>query len=521
MPGQLADPMENQAARQARDSAYDAVVVGAGIGGLTAGALLARSGKKVLVVEAEAQPGGYARALRRGPYTFDRADHLIMGCAADGPFGQGVVDAVLRHLGVGDRCPFVRMESPFYVARYPGLTVSVPGGREGFLEAHLRHFPGEAAGLRRLVETSAEIYREVLRFPTTPRLRDLLLLPRRLPTAFRYRNATLKDVMDRELADPRLKALYATLWTWIGLPPGKASFLTWAVMMAAFVDDGAFYSPGSFQRLADALASGLTRAGGELLLGTRATRILAEGRRVRGVALEGGQEVRAPVVVSNIDARETFERLLGPDEVPPRYLRRLRRMEPSPFALALYAATDLDPRALGAEHDTTLCTGWDHDRAYAGALAGEVTDLSILVPTLKDPALAPPGQHLVILKAAAPAHAGQEGAGHDELADRMLALAEVVLPGLREHLTFVEESSPVTGPRSRLDRMGPIYGWAVSPGQSGVRRLPQKTPLRGLLLAGHWTQPGHGISFVVASGVAAARLALGRSTSAPVLPLAL
>lgn len=122
---------------------------------------------------------------------------------------------------------------------------------------------------------------------------------------------------------------------------------------------------------------------------------------------------------------------------------------------------------------------------------------------------------------ALPARTGQEGAGHDELADRMLALAEGVLPGLREHLTFVEESSPVTGPRSRLDRMGPIYGWAVSPGQSGVRRLPQKTPLGGLLLAGHWTQPGHGISFVVASGVAAARLALGRSTSAPVLPLAL
>jgi len=521
MPDPVDVPKERTTARQARDSTYDAVVIGAGIGGLTAGALLARAGRKVLVVEAEAQPGGFARALRRGPYTFDWADHLIMGCAPEGPFGPGVIDAVLRHLGVRDQCQFVRMESPFYVAHYPGLTLSIPGGREAFLEAHLRHFPSEAAGLRRLVETSAEIYREVLRFPTTARIWDLLLLPRRLPTVFRYRNATLKDLIDRELSDPRLKALYATLWTWIGSPPGRASFLTWAVMMASFVDDGAYYCQGSFQRLADALASGLTRAGGELLLGTRATRILTQGRGVEGVALEGGQRIRAAVVVSNMDARETFEKLLGPGQVPGRYLRRLRRMEPSPFALALYAATDLDPRALGAQHDTTLCTGWDHDRAYEAALAGEVANLSILIPTLKDPSLAPPGQHLVILKAAAPTQAGQERASGGEFADRMLELAERVLPGLREHLTFVEESSPETGPRSRLDRMGPVYGWAVSPEQSAVRRLPQRTPVDGLILAGHWTQPGHGVSFVVASGVGAARLVLGRSTSAPLLPLAL
>ena len=69
-----------EVADRARESTYDVVVIGGGIGGLTAGALLARAGKKVLVVEAQAQPGGYAGAIRAGEYTFDRADHLIMGC---------------------------------------------------------------------------------------------------------------------------------------------------------------------------------------------------------------------------------------------------------------------------------------------------------------------------------------------------------------------------------------------------------------------------------------------------------
>jgi len=89
---------EPSAVPTARAESYDVVVIGAGLAGLTAGALLAHAGKGVLVVEADELPGGYAHALHHGDYTFDRADHLITSCAFDGPFGQGVVDALLREL---------------------------------------------------------------------------------------------------------------------------------------------------------------------------------------------------------------------------------------------------------------------------------------------------------------------------------------------------------------------------------------------------------------------------------------
>ncbi len=503
----------------AAESSYDVVVIGAGIGGLTAGALLARSGKKVLVVEAETEPGGCARARRRGSYTFDTADHLIMGCAPQSPFGPGLIDSVLQHLGVNDRCEFIRMDDPIYETRFPGLTLAVPRGREAYLDAHLRHFPDEAAGLRRLVELSSEICRELIAFPAKPGLLDLLLTPRRFPALFRYRNATMRDVIDRELRDPRMKAVYETLWSWIGPPPSRASFLAWAAMMAMYVEDGAYYCRGSFQRLADAFTAGLRAAGGEVLLGTRVTRILATGRRVQGVALENDRQILAPVVLSNVDARETFERLLGPDHLPARFLRRLRRLEVGHSIFALYAATDLDVRALGAQHDTSLFTDWDHEQGYAKALAGEVSFLSILIPTLKDPSLAPSGKHLVILKTVAPSRGGE--ASHDDgaLANRMLERAEQVLPGLRQHLTFVDEGAADARSGRRLHLLESYAGWAASARQFGPHRLPQETPVAGLLLVGQWTQPGHGIWTVVASGIGAARHVLGASTSAPVLPL--
>lgn len=504
-----------------QEGSYDVVVIGAGIGGLTAGALLARAGSKVLVVESASQPGGYTRALNHAGCTFDRADHLINGAGPDSRFGPGLVHSVLEHLGVVDRCEFIRVDDPIYQASFPGLTLAVPGGRDAYLEAHLRHFPSEAAGLAKLVDASAEIYREWLAFPMRQRLVDLLRAPRRFPTLFRHRNATLGEIVDRELNDPRLRAAYAVLGAWLGLPPGRLSFIDWSVMMAGYVEEGAFYCRGSFQSLADAFAAGLREAGGELLLGARVARIRANGGRVRGVELEGGGQVEAPIVLSNIDARETFQRMLPPDQVPARYLRRMSKMKLSGDIAALYLATDLDVKGLGAQFDMPVYAAWDLDQALAAPRAGQVNVVDVMVPTLVDPSLAPPGQHVVIVQTLLPRGTSDSLRADEGLCERMLELAEWVLPGLGGRITGVGRVNAGRGERLPLNRLETMYGWELSPEHSGRRRPTQQTPVNGLILVGQWTQPGGGIITVVASGIQAARLALGAPTSVPPLPLGL
>jgi all-trans-retinol 13,14-reductase len=74
-------------------------------------------------------------------------------------------------------------------------------------------------------------------------------MPRRTATLFRYRKATLRDVIDRELSDPRLKDMYSSLWTWIGSPPSQASFVVWAAIMANYIEDGAYCCLGGFDTL--------------------------------------------------------------------------------------------------------------------------------------------------------------------------------------------------------------------------------------------------------------------------------
>lgn len=94
------------------------------------------------------------------------------------------------------RCQALRVDAPFYEARFPDFTLAVPAGRDAFLQAHLRHFPGEAQGLRRLLELNGRMYDEFIRVPTDPGIAGIIRAPLRFPTLFRYRNATLAQVID-------------------------------------------------------------------------------------------------------------------------------------------------------------------------------------------------------------------------------------------------------------------------------------------------------------------------------------
>jgi prolycopene isomerase len=502
-------------------SGYDVVVVGAGLSGLTAGGLLARAGKSVIVVEAEDRPGGHARSIQAGGYSFDPAVHLVMGGNREGSFGAGVVRATMDLLGVSDRCELVSVD-PFYQARFPGFTIDVPTGRDAYLAAHAEHFPKDADALTRLAELCARVYAEGVTFPIRPRIRDWITAPARYPKSTRYRNATVQQAVNRYLDDPHLRAVYTTtLVPYVGLPPSMAAFTVWATMMAGYVDEGAFYCRGGFQRLADAFADGLREHGGELVLGRRVDRILTGGGRVSGVRLDDGRAVTAGQVVATVDAREVFLRLIDPVELPGRWMRRIRSTEPSMSACSMYLGTDLDVTAMGARQETFVYRSWDLEEVYRSGRAGRPVGVLVTIPTLVDPDLAPPGRHQVVVGAIAPDRV--QDADPAAMTAVMVEAAEEVVPGLSGHIVHATGAGapPHDASAVPVRRIDTIYGWSLAPGSSGPFRLPQTTPVDGLHLAGQWTQPGHGVWTVVGSGLRAARLVLDRQPAAGLLPFRL
>jgi prolycopene isomerase len=492
-----------------RDESYDAIVIGSGLGGVSAAALLAKHGQKTLVLERGDGIGGYAHTFCRAGYTFDPAIHVIPELE--------FLDSLLQYLGTRDTINLIPVDS-LYTTNFPGLSLHVPFGVEQFIEAHLEHFPQEADGIRRFFGLRTQIFDEVSRMPMQLSIGDIDRAADHFPTLFKYRTATLAEVLDEYLTDPRLKAVCSSFWSYLGLPPSRLSFLHFSQLLGVFLDGG-YYCEGSFQKLVDAFTDALTRNGGEVATRCEVSRILVEDGQARGVRLASGREIRAPVILSNADARHTFDQLVGHDHLPEAFVRRLHRMKPSLSMFLIFAGTDLDLRQIDVAHETFVFDEWDHEQTYRNILAGRPGGTSVNVPSLADPSIAPPGHHAVILRSLAPYEIeGGWPAQRERYAEMLLDRFETVIPDLRNHLTFSESATPIVLERYSLNYQGAAYGWEITPFQTGNKRLGHDTPIGGLYLAGHWTQEGPGSFRVILSGANAARMILAHRGMPDVLP---
>ena len=484
--------------------AYDAIVVGAGMGGLSAGALLARAGKKVLVVERHDRPGGYAHGFEREGYHFDVAVHMTSG--ANG----GFLDRVLRTIEARDSCEFIPLD-PIYTVVMPDFSLDVRGGLEGFMESHLRHFPDEHNGVMGFLRVCSKVNRESVQLPADPAWLVEDIDAKVYPLHDRYRHATLAEVVDEHIADPRLKALLTALWVYQGVPPSRLSFLAFAPMLVSYLATGSFYCRGSFQELANAFAVAVTKHGGEVVLNAEVERVIVEDGEARGVVLADGTTARAPLVVSNADARHTFKQLVGSDVAPAEYLERLASLETSLSAVALYLGTDAEVELGDAAHEIFVFDDWDYDNVYRSIQSARVAQVSVTIPSKVDAALAPAGTDVVSVIGLAPFDPDPpwDVENSTRFQDDMVKAAEVAVPGLGDHVAVRVGAHPGTLQRYTLNQRGAMYGWAHIPEQFGGYRLGHSTPVPGLLLAGHWSQPGGGLVAATVSGALVAQIVLG------------
>jgi all-trans-retinol 13,14-reductase len=494
--------------KESRREAYDVIVVGAGVGGLSAAALLAKAGKSVLLVERHDRPGGYAHGFHRKHYRFDSGVHLVSGCGPSHYRHGGVIHKLCRAVGINPEACFVPV-SPYARAVYPGLEIALHSGEDAFVGALAEAFPEERRGLsalanlcRRIAEESM-LADEMLERAKTRRLSPLETLPH----LFRYRRAILSDVLDEYLNDTRLKSLCASLWPYLGLPPSKVSFLFWAAMMAGYVHEGGYYCRGSFQNYVNLLAEAVERHGGEVLLNSSVRSIRVENGRAAGVVLENAQVIRADAVVSNVDARQTAE-MIGRHRLPEGQGEALAGLTPSLSVFVSYLATDL--AWPDSAHESFFYERFDHEASHALAARGQADWFSVTVPTLADPSLAPPGRHVVLLTTLCPYDIGESWrTAKPRFQEKLLERAERRFPGLGKHLLWLESGSPRTLERYTLNHAGAAYGWAPTPEQIGPNRPGVRGVLPGLYHAGHWTRPGGGVAAVSVSGLLAAQAVLG------------
>ncbi|MBI5283928.1 MAG: NAD(P)/FAD-dependent oxidoreductase [Chloroflexi bacterium] len=509
---------------------WDAIVIGSGLGGLTAAAYLATNGQRTLVLEQHWVAGGNAHVFRRRRmFEFDVGVHYIGDCAPG-----GAIPNVLRGVGLEGRVEFLEMDPDgFDTIVYPGLTFRVPKGWDRYRERLVAAFPDDETALHRCLDVFEALLAEAASAQKSGAMNDPARLVREAPTLLKWGARSVADLFDECSLGQKARAVILAESGAYAMAPSR----TPVAVHAAFLDHylrGAYYPKGGGQVLPGRLVDVVRANGGEVRTRARVERILIEEGRAAGVRLTTGEELRAPVVVSNADLKRTMLDLVGREHLSAETVRRIESYRMALPIFCVYLGLDIDLRERMGNTNFWYSGTFDVEGTYQSCYAGKLPEsppLFITAATVKDPEtgrIAPPGHSSLEIMTWVPAdydvwrvHEGPAAgekyhqdrdyrSNKDRLTDALIDAAEQVLPGIREHIVWKEAATPVTQERYTLSTDGTSYGIDLALDQVGPNRPAPATEIAGLYLTGASTTSGPGIVGSMRGGVGTASAVLGR-----------
>jgi all-trans-retinol 13,14-reductase len=318
------------------------------------------------------------------------------------------------------------------------------------------------------------------------------------PLAVQWMDKPFDQLVAEHIADPKARRLIAAL---TGYVSDGSETLSCAQMVPLFgyYFHGGYHPLGGSGKFAGALADAVRKRGGEVRLNSAIRHIDVRDGRAAGVTFADGKQVSARAVVSNADLRRTFLDLIYQNELPAEFRARVAETKSATSAFTVHLGVDFVPDIRPAVH-------------VEGASSIGITMLSRI-----DPTAAPAGHSTLTITALQP-HAqaaewfsdgsatdwdearrtAEYGARKKQIGDRLIEIAEKVVPGLSAHIVYRDEASPLTFARYDWSTAGSIYGVAQKDRLKGV-----KSPIPGLVVAGSSTH-GPGVEAALISGAFAA-----------------
>ncbi len=506
---------------------YDVIVIGAGIGGLTAAALLSKAGLSVCVLEKEPHVGGYLAGFRRKHFIFDTAIHWLNQFGPD-----GILDKLFK--AIGSDHPKAMEQSR--IRRYKGenfdyLLTSQPDDMRDQL---IKDFPEEKRGIERLFQKARQIgmsfknYNRIFRSEETmtffQRLKNKIRLLEFAIPFIPYLSFTgehgLKKGLTKFIKNPRLQNIFSGEQEMLGclIPIGWSYFHD-------------FQSPpkGGSQVIPQWLEYVIEYYQNPVRLQCDVKQIIVEHGQCKGLSFEQRGKMytlKSKYIVAACDIETLYEKMLPPDAIPAGLKKKLKVADLYSSSITVSLALDCTAESLGFNEELIHLV--DENQPFSEQSGGDPrrSEISIIAPSLRDKSLAPENQGTLTLYMPASMDYKNEwetkldifgkrvrGEAYQllkkEVADVLIARVEEKLaPGLKAHILFYEVATPVTHWRYTGNKNGTMMG--ARPGRENMKNKIShyRTPVKNLILGGHWAELGGGVPIAAKAGANACLLIL-------------
>ncbi len=493
---------------------YDVIVVGAGLGGMTAASLLAKRGMSVLMIDQQAKPGGACTSFKRKDVVFDVGTAMIYGFGDKGfkPF----------------RFLINELEEPIEIIAHPTLARMTFEGQEiifwpdvnRFLDELGQLFPKEKKALRAFYADLYKMYENIViknevvappsEFSARQGLRRLLSDPLAILKMQKLLSTSVKDLLDQYFHTPEIVHFFDKLCSAYAYTTAAETPAVLAATM--FLDNhigGVYYPAGGAQMLPNTIEKAFERDGGQALYGHLVDEILIRDGRACGVRLSNGVEILADRVIANATVWNLYGKLVRPEHIPPERLAWAQSLIPTYPSMTLYMVVDLAALPEGV-------FPWEifiENRAVI-----DNSDLTLYINALVDHTLCPPDK-LVIMAIApnlcawpSPDDAEYHSKTYRNLkkqeAERMIAQIDQHYPGFSRHIETLIVGTPTTIERYMLKNGGAVGGPKNAIGQHMLKRLHARSEWKNLYVCGDSTVMGTGAPATMVSGVGAANMVL-------------
>lgn len=499
---------------------YDAVIIGGGLGGLTSAAILAKEGKKVLVLERFARVGGYATAWNRDGITVEGVLHEI------DDIGKGSHKAtLLSKLGIYDKLEFVA-PNEFYRVVANGMDFTVPNGYENIKKFFVDNFPHEKNGLDMFFGGLDSIYKEVSALSSLKGIKalKLLLFPIFFGSLLKYDKKSFGEFLDECIKDDRLKLLLSANLGYYSDNPYSLGLLFFTMAQMSYYLGGGHFVKGGSQIFSDALADAIRQNGGEIITKAEAIKIETRGETATGVIYRHNsvdkkldRRVTAKVIINNASPLWAIDALDNKDAVSKKDMEAFQTSEIAPSCFGVYIilkeGNAPKSRAYGT-HIFTPCCGLS-DALKSTYTPFDTRPFSIADYGAIDSGLSDGKDLRLVTIFALDRYDDWVNLDKESYKEQKEAAAKILLkraaevyPDILESIHSYEVATPLTMERYTKNPKGAIYGFMQNVAQSGRHRKKFASVLPNLLNASAWGEIGGGYSGAMYGGEFAAKKAL-------------